>query len=791
MKRIRPALAALLLLLPGTLCAQNLKDFRRPPEECKIKTWWFFGYEQTADEGIRADAESLRDAGFGGVVYYDQNHAKTPSPLADKAFSPEWWHHLESAAREAEKAGLSFELNISNGYVAGGKWIDPRHAMQRVTSAAVRVEGGRRVEMELPDISGRDAYVDDIALLAFPAPADGLIRHFTAQYAPKGKGRTGAMQTPGPRGDFSGAKWTARLPIGMLQASPDSLHWTDVVELEPLYAGQGTYPWRTEAFHAVDAPFWRIDYYSDERLRSWSVGAEASVDRWEELSALQSDFAEPRSTPCYGPDEVIAAADIVDLSDRVGPDGRLRWDAPEGSWTVLRLAATLTGAKSKHGRAELLGYECDKLSAEAARLHWDSYMQPILDRLRSDGIDNVTGVCMDSHEGGSQNWTPLMKEEFARRRGYRLEPWLPVLAGYVVESYGRSCEVLRDLRRTVSDCLIDNYYGTFQTQARRNGLTFTAQAIGNALCITGDAVEAKKGIDKPQSEFWSYQQDGAYDIKDCSSAAHLYGKPVASAEAMTDATYDDTPHTLARVSNIALSFGAQEFVVCATPHIPQAEPAGPYFAGREYAINRSNPIWADLKPLWRQIARATYMLRQGQAAPDVLVYLGDDLPVKTLTGRLPAGLDGLDWDVCTGDALRSRLHVAPDACLCTPDGLKYKALVIGDGAWISAASDSTLQAFRAQGAAVLTDASELVRPFRILDRPEAFVHTHRLVDGHELFFVANISENPESLRFALAESPRSVQVWRTADASRRRLRPDRDGSYTLRLEGDESVFILY
>jgi hypothetical protein len=32
---------------------------------------------------------------------------------------------------------------------------------------------------------------------------------------------------------------------------------------------------------------------------------------------------------------------------------------------LLRLAAVMTGAKSKHGRQNLLGYECDKLSEEA------------------------------------------------------------------------------------------------------------------------------------------------------------------------------------------------------------------------------------------------------------------------------------------------------------------------------------------------------------------------------------------------------------------------------------------
>ncbi len=31
-----------------------------------------------------------------------------------------------------------------------------------------------------------------------------------------------------------------------------------------------------------------------------------------------------------------------------------------------------------------------------------------------------------------------------------------------------------------------------------------------------------------------YQTEGSYDIKDCSSAAHIYGKQIASGEAFTE-----------------------------------------------------------------------------------------------------------------------------------------------------------------------------------------------------------------------------------------------------------------
>jgi hypothetical protein len=806
---MRNIVTHLLLCLCGSVWSQP-KDgleavkplWLKPTSEYCMKTWWFFGFEQTTDDGITADVEALREAGFGGVVYYDQNHAKDAEANgAEAAFSQQWWHHLEFAAQEARRCGLSFEVNISNGYCAGGRWIDARHAMQRVATAEAVVtiaEDGSTTTTGSLDISGPEGFVYDIATLIMPMHDDEQMRYITARYHARGKGRNGVMQRPGDRrGEFSGYGFEAREDIGVLQTSDDSTVWRDVVSLAPMYNSQGGYRVRTTAFPPTRGRYWRVKYHrsgtlqsQSDSLRWWHVGSEPKMNRWEELTALQSDFAEENLTPIYNKEEIVRLTDIHILKNMTGKDGiahdvsRIPGVGP-GRWRVLRLAAVLTGAKSKHGRKNLLGYECDKLSAEAANLHWDSYVQPILDRIKG-----ISGVTMDSHEGGSQNWTPRMQEEFRQRRGYDLTPWLPVLAGYVVESVERTHRVLYDFRQTINDCIRDNYFGTLQRRASESGVTFTAQAIGNALCITGDAVSVKQVVDKPQGEFWTYQRDGAYDVKDCSSAAHLYGKPIASAEAMTDCEYKDSPAALHRVANIAFAMGAQEFVVCATPHIPYVVPSAPYIAGREYAINRSNPRWKEMKAVWKQAARSMVLLRQGQAAPDVLVFLGDDVPIKTISSRLPAGLEGLDWDVCTADALRDRL-VVNDNSLTTPEGISYQALVIADKAHMTPETRQLTDRLKAEGVTVSTSAAAIPRQFIILTGDSAVVHTHRRTATEELFYIANKEYHAVSIGFHLRQAPRQLTLWRNADGSTRTLRPDANGQYTLTLKPTESVFISY
>lgn len=782
-----------------SLNGQIQRLWHNPTIDYRMKTWWFFGYERTTDEGITADVEALKKAGFGGVVYYDQQHADDASAQgAEDAFSPDWWHHLRFAASEAKRCGLTFELNISNGYCAGGRWIDPAHAMQRVAKAEIIVEKGADDQWTKIDgdlvINGRDGYVKDIALIAMPYRNDTKMRHITASYNAQGKGRNGAMQGPlgAPSGEFSGYGFTALPDIGILQVSDDSIIWRDVVTLQPMYRSQGGYFKRTNAFPATEGRFWRVKYLGDERLKEWHIGSEALLDRWEERAALHSDFAEEDATPQYGTEEIVdPMACIVCMSPSEAqvkePFSILPADSYCGKWRILRFASVITGAKSKHGRQNLAGYECDKLSDEAANLHWDSYVQVMLDSLPAG---SVAGITMDSHEGGSQNWTPLMLEEFYRLQGYDLTPYLPVLAGYVVESVEKTEQVLYDFRQTIATLIQEKYFGTFQRRASSQGLAFTAQAIGNALCIIGDAISVKQVVDKPQGEFWTYQQQGAYDVKDCSSAAHLYGKPVASAEAMTDCEYKDTPHRLHRVANIAFSMGAQEFVVCATPHIPLDSVYQPYIAGREYAINRSNPLWQQMEPIWQQAARSMVLLRQGKAVPDVLVFLGDDVPIKTLSNRLPKGIDHLDWDVCTGDALRNRLK-AHNGKIVTPDGLAYQALIMADKAHVSSTSQQLIDNLQAAGVPVLYSGENIIRPLQFLKGGTSVVHTHRTTTNEVFYYLANIEDTTVHVCFRLQANPKKIKVWHNMTGRRHSLKPHPDGTFSLSLQPCESIFIIH
>ena len=110
-----------------------------PVQEARPWTFWYWMFGAVTPEGITADLEAYKRAGVGGVVYYDQVHGKGEHALP--AFSVEWWEMLKFAASEAKRVGLSFEINLSNGYVAGGPWITKALSMQRLTASDTIIRG--------------------------------------------------------------------------------------------------------------------------------------------------------------------------------------------------------------------------------------------------------------------------------------------------------------------------------------------------------------------------------------------------------------------------------------------------------------------------------------------------------------------------------------------------------------------------------------------------------------------------------------------------------------------------
>ncbi len=377
------------------------------------------------------------------------------------------------------------------------------------------------------------------------------------------------------------------------------------------------------------------------------------------------------------PQAIINPRAIIPLTTQMAADGLLVWNVPPGKWTILRIGHTSTGSENAPAPKSGRGLECDKLGRAGIEAHFAGMMA----KLASDtGIaekplaKGLVATHIDSWENGSQNWTSRMREEFQQRRGYDLIPFLPVFTGRVVDSLEVSERFLWDVRRTVSDLVIENYAGRFRELANTSGIRFSVEAYG-CPC---DAIPLGGQAEEPMGEFWTPAGDGMETCTGMASAGHVYGRRIIGAEAFTA---DDQerwrlhPALLKAVGDRAFTEGINRIVFhryAMQPWAADYQPGmmmGPW--GQHY--ERTQTWWEQSRPWHEYLARCQFMLRQGVFVADIC-YLQPEAPPLRFSDHPRLGYK---WDECSDDAVLKRMSVRAGR-IVLPDGMSYSLLVLPD-----------------------------------------------------------------------------------------------------------------
>ena len=286
----------------------------------------------------------------------------------------------------------------------------------------------------------------------------------------------------------------------------------------------------TASFPAVRAKFFRVVSWHSRRFTDFRMSGAARLPHWTRKANFTRNGG-------FGPDavevprgSVIDPSKVLDITQSMDADSRLSWDAPEGTWMVLRIGQTTTGVQNHPAPDGGWGLECDKFSREAYDYHFDHFFGELLEALGPLAAQSLAGGLIDSYETGMQNWTHDFPQEFAQRRGYELRKYLPAMTGRVVESVEASERFLWDIRRTCADLMGDYYYGRFAERCRENKLKAYAEPYSG-----GPFEELQSGarLDVPMGEFWVGQGNNNYSVKLAGSIGHVFGKPVVGCESFT------------------------------------------------------------------------------------------------------------------------------------------------------------------------------------------------------------------------------------------------------------------
>ncbi|GAB3838086.1 glycosyl hydrolase [Hymenobacter jeollabukensis] len=304
----------------------------------------------------------------------------------------------------------------------------------------------------------------------------------------------------------------------------------------------------------------------------------------------------------------------VDLTGKVGADGKLSWTAPAGAnWTLYALFQGWHGKQVERAGPGGEGDVIDHLSKTAT----DNYLRHFDEAFKGRDLKAVRAFFNDSYEvddaQGEANWTPQLLTEFQRRRGYDLRQHLPALLGKAADDE-QNRRVLSDYRETVSELLLENYTRTWRDWARTHDALIRNQAHGSPANI----LDLYAVTDIPETE-----GEDLLRIKFASSAAHVTGKPLTSAET---ATWEND-HFLSSLSDVKkavdrmLLGGVNHIFYHGTNYSPQAAawPGWLFYAAVHF--NPNNSFWPDFGQLNRYAAHCQSFLQAGQPANDVLLYL--------------------------------------------------------------------------------------------------------------------------------------------------------------------------
>lgn len=641
-------------------------------------------------------------------------------------------------------------------------------------------------------------------------------------------------------------------PVGRIEASDDGRIYRKVADLPERGA-----PQQTIAFSATTARHFRVLLEPrfapfpvkafappDESVVSHGIArvrfvAEARVNRFEDKAGWSTvpKLGDVR-TPAADPKAVIRAGDVVDITDRLQPDGTLCWQAPAGHWRVLRLGWSLTGKLNNPASAEGTGLEVDKLNRTHVKAYADAYLGHYERAVgpANMGARGIRYMLNDSYEAMAANWTDDMLAQFERRRGYDPTPWLPVLTGRVVNSAENSDRFLWDFRRTLADLIAEEHYSVLSAELHARGMGRYGESHEALRAFVGDGMEVKKSADVPMGATWAMPALPRLlpDILESASVAHVYGQNIVAAESFTDvfSPYGFDPARLKPIADRMMANGVNRFVVHTSVHQPVDKPGPGVGLGGVGQWFTRKETWAELARPWMDyLARSSHLLQQGRFAADIAWFYGEDDNITALyDDRPPAVPAGYGFDFVNADAIRSLLTM-DGGRLMAPSGASYHLLAIDpDVRRISLPTLRRLDALSSAGLviagpkpasspsladdqdefAALADAvwGRTGRTFPTIDAAIAALgiepavvlgdaslsFVHRMLPDGELYFVANLSDADAVTTASFRVNGKAPELWRADDGS---ISPasyemvDRRTNVPLVLAAHDAVFVMF
>lgn len=488
-------------------------------------------------------------------------------------------------------------------------------------------------------------------------------------------------------------------------ASDDGTHFRVVKQLVPARHGwQNTDQNSTSSIPETTARFFRFEWTPegsepgsedldaakwkpDLKINAILLHTSPRINQWEGKAGLVWRVAPATTNREVPDDECIKTDEMIrlPLAQTSGGDV-IDVQLPSGQWRILRMGHTSIGHINATG-GDGKGLECDKFSAVAVKKQFDNWFGQIFlhtDKQLAHRV--VKYMHVDSWECGSQNWSTGFSAEFKKRRGYDLMPYLPLLAGVPMESAARSEQILRDVRTTIAELVVDVFYQVMDECAKAYDCQFSAESVAPTMVSDGMLHYSK--ADLPMGEFWlnSPTHDKPNDVLDAISGAHVYGKNIVQAEGLTEVrgVWDEDPAMLKPVLDRNFALGVNKLFFHVFVHNPWMDKKpGMTLDGIGAFFQRDQTWWNEGKAFVDYINRCQTMLQYGHPVVDIAVFTGEEIPRRAfLPERLVPMLPGI-YGKARVKAEEKRLENKGQPLAMRPVGVTYAANTTDPEHWVN------------------------------------------------------------------------------------------------------------
>ena len=850
----------------------------RCEDTTKPWTFWYWMYGAVSKPGIKADLQAMKDVGLGGCYLMPIRGTQEKSEYQGNAqqLTPKFWEMIDYAMQQSDSLGLNMGIHICDGFaLAGGPWITPKESMQKIVSMTTNITGGTGKRYILMQPGGYDGYYEDIACYAIPSELCSLCVNpssFTPKitYSPE--------VTRDENGTFRASKacWiqyeypeivTFRsveiIPSGNniqaqrlnMLASGDGEEFTQVKQFTPARQGwQNTDYDYTYAIPKTYGRFFRFEWTPEGtepgaedldaakwkptlKIKNIRMNDQMRINQWEAKSGLVWRIAEETTEEEVPTDECPKLKDVLRIQLK---NGRLAEPLPEGNWTIVRIGHTATGHQNATAGGGK-GLECDKFSVDAVRKQVSHWFGEFMKRPNHEVVKYMH---VDSWECGSQNWCDDFAEEFQKRRGYDLLPWLPVMVGIPLESAAQSEKVLRDVRITINELLQDRFFKTVRDCAHEYGVKLSCESVAPTMVSQG--MQHYQYADIPMGEFWlnSPTHDKPNDMLDAISGAHVYGKNIVQAEGFTEVrgVWDETPAMVKPLLDRNFCLGMNRLFFHVNTHNPWLDKKpGMTLDGIGLFFQRDQTWFPEAKLFVDYITRCQKYLQKGRPVVDIAVYTGEEMPSRALTpDRIVPMLPGLFGpERMASEKARlanigqpmeeSPVGVRHSAGILdlknwinplhgyqydsmNPDGLSrwlsemqnptnrnmpyYRVLVVPQGVKVSAETQAKIDSLKPYGITVITEPyKESTLPGLPPDvvLPEGIAYTHRKDNTAHYIFLSNQTDSVRTFQAKFRTDREVTELVNPLTGHPMAFREQREGDYScvnITLDKYGSVLVL-